>query len=195
VPSPKGERLFLLDTNAYLRIADSFHPLIATTFGDPPCKLRVVPDLDRELKRSPRLSGKFHWASHEMYAQDRRHYLRVSDERRAEIATDLEYLRETARDSGLATSPVDNFCLAYALAFKAVAITDDGPMVQLAAEFDIEAVGTIELLKLMRDEGRASLRDIEDAVAVMEQRNDIPDPKTFWKKYSAYFTSPSGTIV
>ena len=122
-----------------------------------------------------------------MYAQDRRHYLRISDERRAEIATNLEYLRETARDLGLATSPVDNFCLAYALIFEAVVVTDDGPMVQLALEFDIPAIETIDMLKLMLDEGRASLRDIEDAVAIMEQRNDIPDPKTFWKKYSLYF--------
>lgn len=183
----KDERLFILDTNAYLRIADSFHPLIATIFGSPPCKLRVVPDLDRELKRSPRLSGKFHWASSDIYAQDRSHYLRVDHEKRKEIETNLEYIRETAQDLRLGTSPVDNFCLAYALALGAVVITDDGPMTSLAAEFDIPIMNTIDLLKLMYDEDRASLQEIRDAVAVIEVRDDISDPKYFWKKYNLYF--------
>ncbi len=187
VHSPGDERLFLLDTNAYLRVADSFHPLIATIFGSPPCKLRVVPDLDRELKRNPRLATKFHWASLESYSQDRSHYLRVSQERHREIEMNLEYVRETAQDLGLSTSPVDNFCLAYALAFEAVVITDDRPMASLAAEFDLPVIGIIDLLKLMYDEGRANLQEISDAVAVIEGRDDVPNPKYFWKKYSLNF--------
>lgn len=187
MPSSSDERLFLLDTNAYLRIADSFHPLIATIFGTPPCKLRVVPALDQELKRSPRLSSKFHWASSETYGGDRRHYLRVTSEKRKGIETNFQYIRETAQDLGMATSPVDNFCLAYALALGATVVTDDGPMTSLAAEFEIPVIGTIDLLKLMHDEGRASLQEIKNAVTVIEARDDIPDPKGFWKKYSQYF--------
>jgi hypothetical protein len=195
VTSSKDERLFILDTNAYLRIADSFHPLISTIFGSPPCKLRVVPDLDRELKRNPRLTSKFHWASLGIYAQDRNHYLRVDHKMRKEIETNLDYLRETARDLQLGTSPVDNFCLAYALAFGAVVITDDGSMTSLATEFDIPITSTIDLLKLMYDEGRASLKEIKDAVAVIEGRDDISDPKQFWKKYNLYFENfNTGTV-
>jgi len=195
VTSSSNERLFLLDTNAYLRIADSFHPLISNTFGSPPCKLRVVPDLDRELKRNPRLTSKFHWASSEIYAQDRGHYLRVSHKNRADIETNLEYIQETARDLQLGASPVDNFCLAYALAFGAVVVTDDGPMTSLAAEFDIPVTSTIDLLKLMYDAGRASLQEIRDAVAVIEGRDDIPFPKQFWKKYNLYFEGfTTGTV-
>ena len=193
--SSSDERLFLLDTNAYLRIADSFYPLISTIFGSPPCKLRVVPDLDRELKRNPRLTSKFHWASSEMYAQDRGHYLRVSHENREEIETNLEYIRETARDLQLGTSTVDNFCLAYALTFRAVVVTDDGPMTSLATEFDIPVMSTIDLLKLMYDTSRASLQEIRDAVTVIEGRDDIPVPKQFWKKYNLYFeNSNTGTV-
>lgn len=187
MPSTPDERVFLLDTNAYLRLGDSFHPLISTIFGKPPCKLRVVPDLDRELKRSPRLSGKFFWASSEVYASDRHHYLRVEEPRKKEIEANVDYLRATARELGLGPSPVDLFCLAYGLAFGAVVVTDDGPMALVAAEFDIPIMGTIDLLKLMYDEGRATLEEIEGAVAVMEGRNDIPDPKEFWKKYKYYF--------
>lgn len=183
----KDERLFILDTNAYLRIADSFHPLISTIFGSPPCKLRVVPDLDRELKRNPRLASKFHWASSEIYAHDRGHYLRVDKEKRKEIDINLDYIRETARDLQLGTSPIDNFCLAYALVLGAVVVTDDGPMTSLAAEFDILVMSTIDLLKLIYDAGRASLQEIRDAVAVIEGRDDIPVPKHFWKKYNLYF--------
>jgi hypothetical protein len=189
VPSSSDEQLFLLDTNAYLRIADSFHPLIATTFGSPPCKLRVVPALDQELKRSPRLSSKFHWASSEIYAEDRHHYLRVPSDKRKEIEKNLEYIRETAQDLEIATSPVDNFCLAYALALGATVVTDDNPMTSLAVEFEIPVTETIDLLKIIYDAGRASLQEIKDAVTVIEGRDDIPDPKEFWKKYSLYFES------
>ena len=187
MPSARGERLFLLDTNSYFRLADSFHPLIATLFGDPPCRLRVVPDLDRELRKNPRLSGKFHWASSPRYTEDRRHYLRVSAGKREEIETNLDYIRATARDLGLGLSNVDLFCLAYALALGAVVVTDDGPMRLVAAEYEIPLLGTIDLLKLLYDEGRATRQEIEDAVAVIEARNDIPEPKEFWKKYSLYF--------
>jgi hypothetical protein len=187
VPSSGDERLFLLDTNTYLRVADSFHPIIATVFGSPPCRFCVVPDLDHELRRNPRLASKFHWASSEIYSQDRSHYLNVCQEKRKEIKTNLEYVRETAQDLQLSTSPVDNFCLAYALAFGAVVVTDDEPMTSLAAEFDIPVTSTIDLLKLMYDAGRANLQEISDAVAVIEGRDDIPNPKYFWKKYSLYF--------
>lgn len=187
MPSSGDERLFLLDTNTYLRVADSFHPIIETIFGSPPCKFRVVPDLDHELKRNPRLASKFHWASSEIYSQDRSHHLRVSQEKRKEIKTNLEYVRETAQDLRLSTSPVDNFCLAYALAFGAIVVTDDGPMTLLAAEFDIPVTSTIDLLKLMYDEGRANLQEIRDAVTVIEGRGDVPNPKYFWKKYNLYF--------
>jgi len=94
--------------------------------------LRVVPALDQELKRSPRLSSKFHWAS---------------------------------------------------------VVTDDGPMASLAAEFEIPVAKTIDLLKIIYEEGRASLQEIKDAVTVIEGRDDIPGPKEFWKKYSLYFES------
>jgi hypothetical protein len=50
-------------------------------------------------------------------------------------------------------------------------------------------MATIDLLKLLLDEGKASLREILDAVEVIEARDDIPDPKQFWKKYSLYFES------
>jgi hypothetical protein len=187
VPLPKDERRLLLDTNSYLRLADTFHPLIGTPFGKPPYTLRVTPELDRELNRNPRLSGKFHWASGETYAADRRRKFRLDVKQKAQIHFHLEFLRETAHDLGLSTSPVDIRCLAYALTFGAIVVTDDVPMIILAFEFGIPILRTIDLLKLMLDQGRATLLEIRDTVELMEYRDDIPEPKEFWKKYAAYF--------
>lgn len=39
----------------------------------------------------------------------------------------------------------------------------------------------------MLDEGRATLQEVKDAVEMMERRDDIPEPKDFWKKFAAYF--------
>jgi hypothetical protein len=187
VSSRRDERLFILDTNAYLRLADSFRPLIAKNFGEPPCKLRVVPALDRELKRSPRLSSKFHWASAEEYCLDRRHYLHLKPETREGIDANFDFIRGTAHEFRLPTSPVDMLCLAYALELGATVVTDDTPMIALAFEFEIPILRRIDSLKLLYDEGRASLGEIKNAVDVMEYRDDIPEPRDFWKKYAMYF--------
>jgi hypothetical protein len=187
VPLRPEERLFILDTNSYLRVADSFHPLIDRTFGDPPCKLRVIPDLDRELKQSPRLSSKFQWASEDKYCLDRKHYLRLKPSMKGDIDSNYDFLRGTAGELGLPTSPVDMFCLAYALALGAAVVTDDKPMIALAFEFEIPILRTIDLLKLFHDKDRATLEEIQGAVDVMEYRNDIPEPREFWRKYASYF--------
>lgn len=127
MPSADDERRFLLDTNAYLRLADSFHPLIRTVFGKPPCSLRVIPEANQELKRNPRLAGKFHWASSEGYVADRRKRFRLDEPKREEVRRNYEFIRETAFDLGLPTSPIDMRCLAYALVLGSVVVTDDVP--------------------------------------------------------------------
>jgi hypothetical protein len=56
-------RLILLDSNAYLRLAISIHPLLGQKFGkddEGTNVLRVIKKLDEEYLRNPRLQSKFH---------------------------------------------------------------------------------------------------------------------------------------
>lgn len=107
MPSFQNERIFIIDTNTYLRIADSFHPLIEIQFGTPVCKLRVVPMLDHELKRNPRLISKFHWACSEDYIKDRRHYIKISNALKLQIEQTEGYLHAAAQQLELNTSVID----------------------------------------------------------------------------------------
>jgi len=181
------DRLIFVDSNVYFRIADSFHPLISQEFGDPPIKLRVVPDLDRELKKEPRLCTKFFWALSPQYAEDRHHYLRVNSDKKIEISTNCQYIRETVHDLELGLSSVDIFILAFALAFSASVATDDKPMTIVAKEYAIKVYDTLDLMKLMLNEKRINLDEIKNAISTIESRDDIPNPKEFWKKQAVLF--------
>lgn len=187
MPSFQNERIFIIDTNTYLRIADSFHPLIEIQFGTPVCKLRVVPMLDHELKRNPRLISKFHWACSEDYIKDRRHYIKISNALKLQIEQTEGYLHAAAQQLELNTSVIDVFCLALAIEIEATLVTDDGPLTLLAKEFNARFMDSLDLLKLMVDEGRATKGEVQSAIDVIEHRNDIPVPRVFWKKYHSYF--------
>jgi hypothetical protein len=60
MPPPK---LFILDSNAYFRLAYSLHPLLGQAFGKSNERyvLRVIDQLDKEYSRSVRIQHKFHW--------------------------------------------------------------------------------------------------------------------------------------
>lgn len=117
-------------------------------------------------------------------------YLHISATRKKDINTNREYMIETARELGLSTSPVDLYSLAVALSFKAVIVTDDNAMALMAAEYEVPVLGSLDILKLMLDEKHASIEEIKEAVELIDRRNDIPDPKEFWKKYHEYFDRP-----
>lgn len=51
----------LLDSNVYFRLARSVHPLLNQEFGEHRYCLYVIPDLDAEFRKNPRLRSKFHW--------------------------------------------------------------------------------------------------------------------------------------
>jgi hypothetical protein len=187
MPSAASNRRYLLDTNAYLHLADSFHPLIARSFGDPPCLLRVAPAVDGEIRKNPRLIKKFPWALSPKFQDDRKHYLRPTPAEREAIIFLIEYVENTAEEMGKGLSPIDIFCLAYARKLGLVVVTDDVPMRDVADALGISAIATLDLLKVFLDEGRATLKEIEDVVYMMEYRNDVPDPGTFWRKYLEYF--------
>lgn len=63
--------VILIDTNAYIRLAKHFSPLLGQKFVIPPEVLQVLSEVDREISASPRLESKFSWALDDEYAQNR----------------------------------------------------------------------------------------------------------------------------
>lgn len=53
----------LLDTNAYLRLAYTFHPLLFVSFGGKKYTLYVIEDFQKEFNRQSRLKRKFPWVN------------------------------------------------------------------------------------------------------------------------------------
>ena len=53
----------LLDSNAYLRLANSFHPLLNEPFGKDRYALYLIPEFQKEFDKSPRLANKFGWVN------------------------------------------------------------------------------------------------------------------------------------
>lgn len=59
----------LVDTNAYLRLAQSLHPLLGHPFGEKSYCLRVLPELEKEYLKNPRLRSSFSWFEEAEYAK------------------------------------------------------------------------------------------------------------------------------
>jgi len=57
----------LLDSNAYFRLAKSVHPLLFQEFGPDRACLYVLPELEQEYQRQPRLKAKFPWVEEEEF--------------------------------------------------------------------------------------------------------------------------------
>jgi len=63
----------LLDTNAYLRLADNLHPLLSRTFGtDPVFELKILGGTIGEYNYQSRLKSKFDWVMSGRHVDDRR---------------------------------------------------------------------------------------------------------------------------
>ena len=66
-----AQQKLLLDTNAYLRLARSIHPLLFVEFGEDRSCLYLAEDFEREFARSRRLRSKFPWVDEPEYRDSR----------------------------------------------------------------------------------------------------------------------------
>ena len=84
----------LLDTNSYLRLAQSIHPLLGKPFGNEKLTLYIHDKIEKELNRSQRLKTQFHWIEQEQYIRNRRKRLTHSKEERENIEFTYEHIWE-----------------------------------------------------------------------------------------------------
>lgn len=182
----------LVDTNSYLRLAQSIHPLLASAFGAPPYCLYCIPEVHAELQRSRRLRTTFPWALSTQYVANRQRFPNVSRAQTKEIAITFGILEGYAAVNGLGPSPVDIKVLAYANELAIPVVTDDNPMRQLAADFSIQTMSTLDLLKLMENEQHIDRARVRAIASYWMNQGDWPG--NFTADYRRLFDEelPSG---
>lgn len=88
------KNVILLDSNAYLRIADSVHPLLGERFGEQGHVLYLIPEFQKEFNKSQRLKNKFGWVNQPEYIENRKHLLKRTREQAKQIELTYSYLWE-----------------------------------------------------------------------------------------------------
>lgn len=163
----------LLDTNAYLRLARTVHPLLFTPFGEAEYCLYIIPELNREL-HGHRLMSKFPWINEAEYAENRKHFPTVSRKARKSINLNFDYIWEHVQSDFPGPSKVDALYIAYALELSVPLATDDQDMTELAAVFEAEVLSTLEVLKIMLDNGHIEMWAIDGMVDYWRYMSDRP---------------------
>ena len=164
----------LLDTNTYLRLAQSVHPLLGNPFGKEKHTLYIHKEIDIELKRSGRLQTKFYWIEQEQYINNRKKRLVISKQKQTDIEDTYEHIWQYQKDSGLSLSREDIYCIATALEEDIKLVTDDQNMIETCKEFGVTVLSTLQLLKLMLDNERIDNTTVKQIVDYWKYKNDLP---------------------
>ena len=153
----------LVDTNAYLRLAKTVHPLLFSPFGDNEYCLYILPELNHELT-SHRLINKFHWIEEDEFVENRNHFPTIGKKVKKSIDQTFSYLWDHVQSELPGPSRIDALYIAYALELDIPVVTDDQDMVELAIAFDCKVMSTLELLKIMLDCGHTDMKTIKGLV-------------------------------
>ncbi len=164
----------LLDTNTYLRLAQSIHPLLGKEFGKEKHTLYIHNKIEIELNRSSRLQTKFSWIDRKEYVINRKKKLNTSKEDKKNIETNYDYIWEFQKDIGYKLSQEDIYCIATSLELKIPLVTDDQNMIKTCNEFEVTVLSTLQLLKLMFDNYLIDKPIVKQIVEYWEYEKDIP---------------------
>jgi len=149
----------LLDTNTYIRLAQTIRPLLFNTFGENEYCLYILPELNSELKNY-RLKNKFPWVEEDEYIENRQYFPKVSKKEKSSIDKTFVHVWELVQTELPGPSKVDALYVAYAIELDIPVVTDDIDMTELALEFEVNVMPTLELLKIMLDCEHTDMRTI-----------------------------------
>ncbi len=169
-----GKTRILLDSNAYLRLANSFHPLLHESFGKQDYVLYVIPEFQKEFDKSPRLRNKFGWVNQPEYVGNRKRRIQISIPQKVQAQLTYSYLWEHNISEGLGASPIDVRALAYGAVLGVPVITDDSDMTELGRVFGIEVKGLLDLLKIMYDSNRIDFQGIKTLLNYLQYIKTFP---------------------
>ena len=168
------QRKLLLDTNAYLRLARSVHPLLFSEFGEDRTCLYLIDEFEREFARSRRLRSKFPWVDEPEYRDNRDVRLQIGRKQRREIKTAIDFIGDQADADALGVSEVDVSVLGHASILGIGAVTDDTNMRTLGSIYGIEIMSTLSLLKLMLDAGHIDFAKVRQLAGYWRHECDLP---------------------
>lgn len=174
----------LVDTNSYLRLAQSVKPLLFAPFGSNEYCLYVIPELNDELDRK-HLKSKFPWVDDPEHRDDRQHYPTLSKKQMTAIKGNFEFIWDYVESELPGPSRVDALYIAYAIELSTHVVTDDEDMITLAKVFDVKVMRTLELLKLMLHAGHIDMGKIKAIVSYWRHIKDTPGQLT--KQYKKLF--------
>jgi len=164
----------LLDSNAYLRLANSFHPLLNKSFGKKGYTFYLIPEFQKKFNKSPRLKHKFGWVDQTEYVQNRKHRLRILKNQTEQINLTYSYLWAHNISEGIGASRVDVKALAYGTVLGVPVVTDDRDMTELGKAFGIKMWGLLDLLKIMHTAGQIDWKEIKTLLDYLEYIKDLP---------------------
>ena len=177
----------LIDTNTYLRLAQSVRPLLHQEFGEHNYCLYVIPELNDELSVR-RLANKFPWVIEDEYSENRQYFPTLSKKQRKSIDVTYSYLWSYVQTDCPGPSRVDARYVSYGLELDLPIVTDDSDMTDLAKAFDTRVMRTMVLLKMMLDAGHVDLKKIDAMVAYWRHIKDTPGKMN--KDYKRLFKKP-----
>lgn len=175
----------LLDSNSYFRLAKSIHPLLDTLYGDNNYCLYVLKELDDEFDRSKRLKNKFDWVDEDEYITNRKKRLTTSKQDKRSISITFDMLWDYKIENCLGVSRVDIQCLAQGYILDIPVVTDDADMIQLANDFDIHTIKTLNLMSQMLECDHINMDKVRQIVAYWIYIEDKPG--NFRADYIAIF--------
>lgn len=164
----------LLDTNAYLRLAQSIHPLLFEPFGEENYTLYVIDDFQKEFERNHRLKEKFYWVNQPEYIENRKKKIKISKQDKKDIDVAYSIIWEQNITMGLGASRTDVRALAFGNVLNIPVVTDDSEMISLAEEFAIKVLRILDLMKLMYDSEHLSIKELKTIVDYLEYNKDLP---------------------
>lgn len=164
----------LLDSNSYFRLAKSIHPLLDVIYGKQGYCLYVLKELDDEFEKSARLKSRFGWVNEEEYVVNRGKRLTLSRKDRKALETTGEMLWQYKLENKLGVSRVDIQCLAHGFVLGVPVVTDDADMIQLAQDFDLQVLKTLELMSQMVGCNHIDMDKVRQIVAYWKYIEDKP---------------------
>jgi hypothetical protein len=175
----------LIDSNIYFRLAQSIRPLLKTEFGAQNYSLYVIKELQQEFDKSTRLRNRFPWVNDPEYSDNRSHQLQVSRKEKKEIDQTFDFIYDHARTAYPGASRVDVTILAHAYVLGIPVVTDDGDMLMLAKDFEIQTLITLDLLKLMLECKHINMGKVREIAGYLAYVKD--KPREYWRNYKKLF--------
>lgn len=164
----------LLDTNAYLRLAQTIHPLLFVTFGKNDYTLYVIKEFQREFNRAKRLTRNFPWVNLKEFKENRSKSISLSKEDKKNIEIAWSYIWNHNMNQGFGASEVDVRALSVGFVLSIPVVTDDKDMIDLARSLGIEVMRILDLLAIMVESDHITHDKIKELVAYLHYHNDLP---------------------